>query len=109
MVEAVDLSFADDQLKALCSSKRLITARWGTRGMASVGRRLTELCAVDGSDVEHLPATAVEIDNDGTVRIAFDDGELTLVGVALAGQEPTKDMTNADELIIHRLELREAS
>jgi hypothetical protein len=96
----VDLSFADAQLAALCNSKKQITSRWGPHGFAAVSRRLTELCAVDCADVVNLPMATITPNGEGIVTIEFDRGGVTISAVPLDREEPTNDITKANELRI---------
>jgi len=108
-VEFVKLSFADEQLASTCNSKLLIKTRWGERGLTAVGRRLSELAAVDGADVRHLPATTVTLDDGRLTTFNFDDGDVIIVGVPIEGEVLTKDMTRADGFIIHSVTVRDAT
>lgn len=96
----VEISFADALLAADCNSKRRSMARWGAQGFEVVGRRLGELAAVDGADVEDLPATVVEQGEDGAVIVIFDRGRLTVNAMPINGRGPTNDIKSANGLRI---------
>ena len=96
----VEISFVDARMAALCNSKRQLTARWGGEGFLLVGRHLEALSAVDGPDVVHLPAAAIEPGDDRTVTIAFDRGRLTITAVPTKGSETTDELSNADGIRI---------
>ena len=96
----MEISFADALLAADCNSKRRSAARWGADGFDLVGRRLGELAAVDGADVEQLPATVIEQGDDGAVTVIFDRGRLTVNAVPINGRGPTNDIKSANGLRI---------
>jgi hypothetical protein len=85
----VDLTFADAELAALCSSQQLMTRRWGDDGYAKVGRRLLELSAVEASQIEHLPRAVLQRAVNGSVTVDFDEGDVIIEGVLLDGKGPS--------------------
>jgi hypothetical protein len=94
----VDLTFADAELAALCSSQQLMTRRWGREGYAKVGRRLLELSAVDPSQIEHLPRAVLQHAVNGRVTVNFDEGGVIIEGVLLDGKGPAPHANGADSL-----------
>lgn len=96
----MEISFADDQMAALCNSKRQLTTRWGDEGFLLVGRHLEELASVDGADVVDLPAAALEPGVDATVSIVFDRRRLTITARPMKGSETTDELDNADGIRI---------
>ena len=108
-MEFVKLSFVDESLASICNSKLLITAQWGDRGLSVVGRRLSELTAVDGANVRDLPATIVTLDDGDFTSMSYDDGEVIIVGIPTEGEVLTKDMTRADGFIIHSVTVKDAT
>lgn len=96
----VEISFADAQMAALCNSKQLLTARWGSEGFLLVGRHLEALAAIDCTDVEDLSAAVVELGASEAVTIVFDRGRLTITAVPTKGTETTDEFDDADGIRI---------
>lgn len=99
------LTFVDASLATICNSERRLVAQWGRDGFDRIGRRLGELAAVDGTDLEHLPSIDISNNPDGSVTLSFDRGDLMIHGVPTRRAEPIADIGRADGLEIMAIEV----
>jgi hypothetical protein len=78
----VELSFDEEDVAAVCNSRRTMVERWDQDGYDAVSQRLHELVAVrDLDDVAgQLPGAAVHRGSNGFVEIVFDDGLVVIGG-----------------------------
>jgi hypothetical protein len=87
----VELSFDEEDVAAVCNSRRRMVERWGQDGYDAVSQRLHELVAVRDLDdvVGLLPGAAVHRGSNGFVEINFDDGLVVIGGSCVSVSEST--------------------
>jgi hypothetical protein len=91
----MELTFEDPDLAETCSCRALSVGRWGDEGFESLALALSQLAAVDASQIDLLAGARLESRRRGSVEIRFTAiGELLIAGTlgnGRATRNPARD------------------